>query len=186
MLFGGSLDGAAADASGVSVHAPAGVTFQGPVGGAARLTKLSAQNGTTVSGGLINTQADQTFLGPVTFTQNGTQFTSAAGPIVFSSTLNADTTGNKNLTVNAGTGTASFQGAVGGVHAPQLLEVAGNLISAPGAITSSGRADFTVGTGGMTQGAGASPPRALACSGPDRFPSELLRTTSGPSAFASV
>ncbi len=152
ILFGQTLNGETADTGAVTLNADKGVILTGKVGGTTRLSKFSSLSGVTISGGLVNTQADQSYAGAMTFTTDGTQLKSAAGPITIGSTLDANSKGDKALTVAGGTGAVVFQGAVGGIQTPKQLTVSGGSIEADGAITATVRADFTVGSGGMTQG----------------------------------
>ena len=107
--FGGTLDGPYT----LAVNDAGTTSFGGIVGGATPLTSLTvtaangiAMNNTTA----VTTTAAQTYNGAMTLAGN---LTAAGTGITFGSTVD----GNYNLTVNPGTGTTNFDGAVGSIAA---------------------------------------------------------------------
>ena len=113
------------------------VTFTGIVGGVNPLLSLTTDAGGTIAINTtgISTTAGQTYNGPVLLGANA-NLSSVAGPILFVSTVD----GAQALTVNSGSGTATFNSAVGG--GPTLISLtvsstnaATNAISLVGVLT---------------------------------------------------
>ncbi|WP_108123926.1 filamentous hemagglutinin N-terminal domain-containing protein [Saccharospirillum mangrovi] len=87
--------------------------FQGIVGGSDSLASLTVNNAASL-GADISTDGTQTYSGAVTLT-NGVALSAADDDITFASTVDGDSAGGKeSLTLTTGTGTAIFQGIVGG------------------------------------------------------------------------
>ncbi|HSI46755.1 MAG TPA: filamentous hemagglutinin N-terminal domain-containing protein [Ideonella sp.] len=99
--FAGSLDGAHA----LTVDAGTGLTTLASVGGNTALSSLTV-NGAAQLGGNVSTSGAQHYAGAVTLASDSTL--SGQG-VAFDSSVN----GTQALTVNAGSGDASFAGAVG-------------------------------------------------------------------------
>jgi filamentous hemagglutinin family protein len=157
ITVGGTMDG------GFIVGLSAGtglVSVGGAVGGVTPLSQFSA-NGSTLSltsgvittgvqsynapitlGGTFNTvNNDISFLNPVTLAANTNLSTNTGvGDITFSNTVN----GAFDLTANAGTGTTSFNGVVGGTTALNNVNIAGNSV-AVSTMNATGSQTFTGG-----------------------------------------
>ncbi|MBE9260639.1 beta strand repeat-containing protein, partial [Dolichospermum sp. LEGE 00246] len=98
----------------------------------------------------ITTTGIQQFTGGVTLTGNNAKtFNSTNNNINFSSTLNGTSAGNKNLTVDSGTGKVSFEGIVGGIAALGDLAVNSTGITKFGSTVTAN--SLTTNTGGTTE-----------------------------------
>ena len=119
VTFGSTLDGAFA----LTVVAGSGtVSFAGAVGGSSALTSLNdTGSGTTDLNGNVTTTGSQAYSGPVLLGANDTLSTTNSN-VTFSSTVD----GANSLTVAAGSGTVSYDGAVGGTTALTSLNDAGS------------------------------------------------------------
>ena len=142
----------------LTVNAGSGtVAFQGVVGGTDATTKLSEL---AVTGGKIELSANvSTDNGAITFTgavellgDVTVDSDSAGGAITFTSTVDSASGGNRTLTVNAGSGTVAFEGAVGATSATTKLselavtggkiELSANVSTDNGAITFTGAVEL--------------------------------------------
>jgi hypothetical protein len=120
------------------------VTLNGAVGTSATpLASLSLTGGIlNLDGGTITTSGIQSYTGPVALGTDTTLDSSAGnGNIGFSSTV----TGNRNLTVNAGTGSVTLNGAVGTSATPlaSFSLTGGALDLDGGTVTTSGGQSYT-------------------------------------------
>jgi filamentous hemagglutinin family protein len=106
ILFGAAVDGA----FGLTLTSGTGTaSFAAAVGATTALANLSA--GVTRLGANVTTTGAQTY-GALTLAGNATLATTNSN-LQFVGTINAITAGGQSLTVSAGSGTASFTGAVG-------------------------------------------------------------------------
>ncbi len=124
-------------AEALTLNAATSLNLFNSVGGgtqfsAVTLTGATAINlgNTTIGGGpyTIKTSGNQTYNSPVTLAQNYTlDSSSSSGDVVFATgaTIAASSSGGQSLTVNAGTGNAVFNSAVGTTRLGALLVTAG-------------------------------------------------------------
>ena len=110
----------------ITVDAGGGrVTFSGEVGGFKALGSLGVTANTiAINSGGVTTEGAQAYTGAVTLGVTDVSLVSAGGGIAFSSTVNSAVSGSEsNLTMDAGTGTVSFNNAVGSALALESLDI---------------------------------------------------------------
>jgi fibronectin-binding autotransporter adhesin len=108
--FDSTVDGAYA----LTVNTSGTTGFGGMVGATTMLTSLTTNaGGSTILGGDVTTSGAQTYSDGVTLGGN-VALATAGSNVSFNSTVDNASTTARNLTVNAGTGTVTFGGAVGG------------------------------------------------------------------------
>ncbi len=108
VTFAGTLDGASAGTSGVTIAAAGAVTFAQAVGGATALQSLTAGGASVaVNGGLVKTTQGQTYNAPVTVGQDTAFTATGGGAVAFNDTLS----GAFAVSVNT-TGATTFAKAV--------------------------------------------------------------------------
>ncbi|NJR20691.1 MAG: CHAT domain-containing protein [Richelia sp. CSU_2_1] len=159
--FNNSLDGVTAENQNLTLNAGTGdITFSGTAGGSTSLGNLTANTsgttafnsvsaaslttnsgGTTQLRGNVNTSGSQSYSDPVAIANNPIL---TGGEISFNNTVS----GNSNLTVNAGTGNITFNGAVGDRN--PLRDLTANT-SGTTTFNSVSAASLTTNVGGTTQ-----------------------------------
>ncbi|HVC59379.1 MAG TPA: hypothetical protein VND19_03305, partial [Acetobacteraceae bacterium] len=131
--FASTVDATTAGVQGLTVNAGTGtVTFAAAVGGSQALASLTVTGPTTLDAG-VSTDGGQTYNSAVTLantlTLNSNADTTANGAIDFASTVDAASEGIQGLTVTAGAGAVTFEGAVGGKMALASLTATGGTIT---------------------------------------------------------
>ncbi|HEX4840051.1 MAG TPA: hypothetical protein VFU89_06380, partial [Rhabdochlamydiaceae bacterium] len=132
ITFDNKIDGAAANAEGLTLQAGTGVvTLTGLVGSTNPLYFLNVSGSlANINNNGITTSSFQNYNTPVSLGADST-FTTTNSPVTFTSTIN----GAHNLTVSAGTGSVLAQGAIGGTAPLHLVTMTGNGGVTVGAIT---------------------------------------------------
>ncbi len=123
--FSSSIDGVTAGAEGLTLNAGAGtVTFGGAVGGLNSLAALTVSGPTVINGGAVTTTGAQIYDNAVALGADSILATTNSA-VNFASTVDSASPTAETLTINAGTGTVTFGGAVGQSHALANLTVIG-------------------------------------------------------------
>ncbi|SFC49463.1 hypothetical protein SAMN05660443_2850, partial [Marinospirillum celere] len=137
ITFEDTVNSSAGDGRTLTLNANA--QFDAAVGGSANgeLGSLSVA-GTTSLAGNITTSGIQNYTGAVTLADDAALSTTDSN-ITFGSTIN----GTHDLTLNAGTETASFAGVVGGTDELNSLDITASTINLGGNITTSGTQNYT-------------------------------------------
>ncbi|HEX3881015.1 MAG TPA: filamentous hemagglutinin N-terminal domain-containing protein, partial [Stellaceae bacterium] len=157
--FGSTVDAATAGDQGLTVAAGTGaVTFGGPVGSQQALASLNVTGPTAIQANVISTGA-QTYNSAVTLGVGATPATIALSTtnaaVDFVDRVDAATLQDQGLTVNAGAGTVTFGGAVGGLASlASLATTGGQVVIGGGQIMTAGAQAYTGSTGGIVLGAG--------------------------------
>ncbi len=115
VVFAGTIDSAAASSSSLTVNAGTGaVRVTGANGGSTPLASLATGgSGTTTLGGDVTTIGAQTYGGPVVLSGGNRMLATTNADVSFAGSVDADPVSAAGLTVNAGTGSPRFGGAVG-------------------------------------------------------------------------
>ncbi|NJL68350.1 MAG: S-layer family protein [Microcoleus sp. SM1_3_4] len=160
--FNNSLDGVTAENQNLTLNAGTGdITFSGTAGGSTSLGNLTANTsgttafnsvsaaslttnsgGTTQLRGNVNTSGSQSYSDPVAIANNPIL---TGGEISFNNTVS----GNSNLTVNAGTGNITFNGAIGSGN--PLRDLTANTSGTTAFNNGVSAANLTTDGGGVTQ-----------------------------------
>ncbi len=137
--FSSTVNAATAGAQFLAVDTGSGTaTFGGAVGGTHSLASLTVSGPSIINGGAVTTNGGQSYIGSVTLGANTAIATTNNGGIRFSSSVDALTAGAEGLTLNAGTGTVTFGGAVGGLNSLAALTVSGPTVINGGDVTTTG------------------------------------------------
>ncbi|MGC8539759.1 MAG: beta strand repeat-containing protein [Phycisphaerae bacterium] len=150
--FSSSVDALTAGAEGLTLNAGAGaVTFGGAVGGLNSLAALTVSGPTVINGGEVTTTGAQIYDNAVALGADSILAT-ANSAVNFASTVDSASPTAETLTINAGTGTVTFGGAVGQSHALANLTVTGLTQINGGTVTTNGGQSYnsTVALGANT------------------------------------
>ena len=147
--FGGSVDSITGFSGSVSITG--NTVFTGAIGDQLALGSVAVSGTSAINGGQIITTGAQSFSSPVTLGAD-TLLSAAGANITFGSTIENGVA--RALTVSAGAGTVTFDGAVGGgATALGSLAVTGGTIAVNGGAVSTTGAAGQVYTGAVTLGA---------------------------------
>ncbi|MBF0622288.1 MAG: filamentous hemagglutinin N-terminal domain-containing protein, partial [Magnetococcales bacterium] len=144
IAFGSTIQGSGAVRNLTATATNGALTIAGIVGGSNLVNNLdlTASNGITLNGGTVTTQGTQDYNSAVNLGAD-TTFTAADANVAFDSTISG-VTAVRNLTVNAGTGSVTLDGAVGGsnlINAVDITGTAGINING-GSVTSQSTQDY--------------------------------------------
>jgi hypothetical protein len=126
------------------------VVFEGTVGGTTPLTSLTVTAAGLTLPDTLTTDGAQNLTAPITLTRHSTLVADNAA-ITLGDTVN----GAHSLTLNAGTGHAALNGAIGGTTAPTALTVTADTLAIGAAVTVDGALTLRPATTGRTLGLGA-------------------------------
>ena len=133
-----TVNAATAGAQTLAINAGSGTaTFGGAVGGTNALASLTVSSPSVINGGAVTTLGEQSYAGP-TILGADTTLTTTNSAVTFSSSVDAATTGAEGLTLDAGSGTVTFGGPVGGTNSLATLTVTGPTAINGGVVTTTG------------------------------------------------